>query len=51
MTQIVDALKAAPGGNPYTEQNTIQPIKGLDPQTALRIIGRELNRNMAGMGG
>ncbi len=46
---LVEALKSAPVGKQYTQQNTIQPIQGLDPQTALTIIGRELNREFAGM--
>lgn len=46
---LVEALKTLPGGNQYTQQNTIKPIQNLDPQKALTIIGRELNRSMAGM--
>jgi hypothetical protein len=46
---LVEAFRSAPGGNRATQQNIIRPIQGLDPQTALTIIGRELSRNMAGM--
>ncbi|WP_423263944.1 hypothetical protein [Frondihabitans sp. 4ASC-45] len=46
---IVDALKAAPGGNQFTQQNTITPIQAVDPQTITTVLGRELSRQMVGM--
>lgn len=46
---LVEALKSAPGGNQYTQQNNITPIQGVDPQTITTVLGRELSRQMIGM--
>jgi hypothetical protein len=36
-------------GNTYSPTFNVQPVRDVDPQTALTIIGREINREMAGM--
>ncbi|ROS34530.1 phage tail tape measure protein [Curtobacterium sp. PhB78] len=46
-TRIVQAAPAA--GASYTQHIDVKPIEGASPQTVVRVLGRELSRQFAGM--